>query len=283
MNLGIIEIDVLNPGVSLYLHLIAMYAYLFSGILFILKPILKNRIISTLAVSSLAVGFIPDLLGWFYGWFELGRIPLANMSEFAFVMTCISSGLFLALIYKYKEPSIGTFVVPLIFMTSYTGIYFYTGVHTELVPALQSHWLTWHVLLAAVGSGAFLVSAAVSTAYLFKISVSEENLFSKLLPKASLLDKINYQSVSIGYPLYTIGALFFGSIWAQYAWGTFWGWDPKEIGALIIWIFYSAYLHARLKKGWKERKAAWMSIIGFIMVAVSFFGNNFLGGNHGYG
>ncbi|MBN1969232.1 MAG: c-type cytochrome biogenesis protein CcsB [Candidatus Delongbacteria bacterium] len=283
MNLGLIEIDVQNPGVELILHTIALYSYLISAILFISVIIKKRELTSKLAVLFLGVGFIPNSFAWFISWYKMGRIPMGNMSEFAFLMTWMAAAVFLYLIYRYKEPVIGAFIAPLIFMTDYTGLYFYTGLHAELVPALQSNWLTWHVLLAAVGSGAFLVSAAVSGAYLVKTGVGKDNIFYKVLPPATMLDKINYQSVSIGYPLYTVGALFFGSIWAQYAWGTFWGWDPKEIGALIIWIFYSAYLHARYKKGWKEKKAAWMSIIGFAMVALSFFGNNFLGGNHAYG
>jgi cytochrome c-type biogenesis protein CcsB len=102
------------------------------------------------------------------------------------------------------------------------------------------------------------------------------------LPSLRTLDEINYRAVTIGYPLYTIGALFAGAIWAYNAWGTFWSWDPKEVGAFIIWLFFTAYLHARLQRAWAGRRMAWLSIAGFTMVILSFLGNLWLGGNHAY-
>ncbi len=103
-----------------------------------------------------------------------------------------------------------------------------------------------------------------------------------VLPSLRLLDEINYRAVAIGYPLFTIGALFAGAIWAYEAWGSFWSWDPKEVGALIIWLFYTAYLHARLQRSWQGRRAAWLSIAGFAIVILSFLGNLWLGGQHAY-
>jgi ABC-type transport system involved in cytochrome c biogenesis permease subunit len=97
-----------------------------------------------------------------------------------------------------------------------------------------------------------------------------------------LLDEINYRAVTLGYPLYTLGALFAGAIWAEAAWGAFWSWDPKEVGALIIWLFYSAYLHARYQRGWTGTRTAVLSLTGFAMMMLSFFGNYFFGGQHSY-
>ena len=105
---------------------------------------------------------------------------------------------------------------------------------------------------------------------------------SAALPSLRLLDEINYRAVAIGYPLFTIGGLFAGAIWAYEAWGSFWSWDPKEVGALIVWLFYTAYLHARLQKSWYGRRAAWLSIAGFVIVVLSFLGNLWLGGQHSY-
>ncbi|MBU0507786.1 cytochrome c biogenesis protein CcsA [bacterium] len=98
-----------------------------------------------------------------------------------------------------------------------------------------------------------------------------------------LLDEVNYRAVTLGYPLYTLGALFAGAIWAEKAWGAFWSWDPKEVGALIIWLFYSAFLHARYQRGWSGTRTAVLSLIGFAMMMLSFFGNYFFGGLHSYG
>lgn len=102
------------------------------------------------------------------------------------------------------------------------------------------------------------------------------------LPSLRVLDEINYRAVTIGYPLYTVGALFAGAIWAYNAWGTFWSWDPKEVGAFIIWLFYTAYLHARMQHSWAGRRTAWLSVTGFAMTILSFVGNLWLGGNHAY-
>jgi len=102
------------------------------------------------------------------------------------------------------------------------------------------------------------------------------------LPSLRVLDEINYRAVAIGYPLFTIGALFAGAIWAYEAWGSFWSWDPKEVGALVVWFFYTAYLHARMQHSWSGRRAAWLSIAGFAIVILSFLGNLWLSGNHAY-
>lgn len=287
MDFGLISTVAPHGTTDLYLLVAALYIYLVSAFLFIGYIITKKEGLGKAGSIFMFLGLIPNTIAWFISWSEQGRIPVANMSEFANLMCWMAAALFLFLIWKFKQKVIGAFIAPLIFMTLYTSIYFYKGLDADLNPALQSSWLTWHVILAALGSGGFLVSAAVSVAYLVKekleISKATDGSVYKLLPSLEVLDEINYKTVSISYPLYTVGALFFGAIWAQYAWGTFWGWDPKEIGALVIWIFYSAYLHARFRRGWRGRRAAWMSIIGFILVAVSFFGNNFLGGNHAYG
>lgn len=105
----------------------------------------------------------------------------------------------------------------------------------------------------------------------------------KLKLEGKLLDEINYRAVTLGYPLYTLGALFAGAIWAETAWGSFWSWDPKEVGALIIWVFYSAFLHARYQRGWSGTRTAILSLTGFAMMMLSFFGNYFFGGLHSYG
>ncbi|MDP8206424.1 MAG: cytochrome c biogenesis protein CcsA [Candidatus Electryonea clarkiae] len=97
-----------------------------------------------------------------------------------------------------------------------------------------------------------------------------------------ILEELSYSAVTIGYPLYTVGALFAGAIWAEQAWGTWWSWDPKEVGALIIWLFYTGFLHARYQRQWKSERAAIFIVLGMVMVFVSFFGNYFFGGLHSF-
>ena len=97
-----------------------------------------------------------------------------------------------------------------------------------------------------------------------------------------VLEDVSYTAVIIGYPLYTIGALFAGAIWAEQAWGTWWSWDPKEVGALIIWFFYTGFLHARRTHQWKGERAAILIVLGMVMLFISFFGNYFFGGLHSF-
>jgi cytochrome c-type biogenesis protein CcsB len=139
---------------------------------------------------------------------------------------------------------------------------------------------------------AWLIFEFIGVAYVCGVIVSPIffNLLGKLsrLPSTKLplsldlLDEISYKSVSLGYPLYTVGALFAGAIWAEQAWGSFWSWDPKEVGALITWLFFSGYLHARYQRGWTGSRAAILTVIGFLVVLLSFFGNYFFGGLHAY-
>lgn len=97
------------------------------------------------------------------------------------------------------------------------------------------------------------------------------------------LDEISYRSIAIGYPIFTLGALIFAMIWAQIAWSRFWGWDPKEVWALITWLFYTAYLHLRLSRGWLGAKSAWLAVIGFLVVLFTLIGVNLvIAGLHSY-
>lgn len=97
------------------------------------------------------------------------------------------------------------------------------------------------------------------------------------------LDEISYRAIAIGFPIFTLGALIFAMIWAQQAWGRFWGWDPKEVWALITWLFYSAYLHLRLSRGFQGRKASWLAVLGFLVVMFTLVGVNLIiAGLHSY-
>jgi ABC-type transport system involved in cytochrome c biogenesis permease subunit len=130
--------------------------------------------------------------------------------------------------------------------------------------------------------GVVLICGTI-VALIFHILLGFGRIPWKLKLEGKLLDEINYRAVTLGYPLYTLGALFAGAIWAETAWGSFWSWDPKEVGALIIWIFYSAFLHARYQRGWSGTRTALLSLTGFAMMMLSFFGNYFFGGLHSYG
>jgi len=161
---------------------------------------------------------------------------------------------------------------------------------------LRTGWLELtHDIASAEGGmtkSAWLIFEFIGVAYVFGLVLALAVLpalkaVSRIPPERlpislELLDEISYKSVSLGYPLYTVGALFAGAIWAEQAWGQFWSWDPKEVGALITWLFFSGYLHARYQRGWTGRRAAVLAVAGFLVVLLSFFGNYFFGGLHAY-
>ena len=264
----------------------AAFIFYSAGMLaFILYPTLKNEKIATVASWLMYLGFIPHTLALIFRWQLSGHAPLSNMYEYMASMSWMAVLLFIIFNFKYKQPVIGIFVSPITFMLMVSASLLPKEINAQLMPALQSIWFEIHVSMAVLAEGAFAVAFAVGLMYLVREKAERSGKIGKIagmLPSAENLDEINYRAITIGYPLFTIGALFAGAIWANEAWGSFWSWDPKETGALIVWLFYTAYLHARYVRGWEGRRAAWLSIIGFLLAMLSFFGNIFLGGNHAY-
>jgi cytochrome c-type biogenesis protein CcsB len=145
-----------------------------------------------------------------------------------------------------------------------------------LVPALQSSLLSVHVAVAIVAYGTFSISFAAAVLYL----IQGEN-GRRGLPSHEILDEISYKAVVIGFPFLTL-TIVLGAVWAEAAWGTYWSWDPKETAALVTWLIYGAYLHARAVRGWRGKRAAWLLLLGFGATLFTYFGNLFFGGLHSY-
>jgi ABC-type transport system involved in cytochrome c biogenesis permease subunit len=142
------------------------------------------------------------------------------------------------------------------------------------IPALKSFWLVLHVLFSFIGEAFFVVSFVAAIALL---ATRNED-------RRADMDRLVATSIGIGYPIFTAGALVFGAIWAQTAWGSWWSWDPKETWALVTWLLYTAYLHTRLSKRLRGRTSAILAIVGFVATIFTFFGVNFLlSGLHSYG
>ena len=191
------------------------------------------------------------------------RVPWSNMYEYS-----ISGALTFALAYlivgrKYDLRWLGlpiSIAVLLILGTAITLLY---RPSAPLVPALQSTWLVVHVFAAILSGGVFLLSNTVAATYLWLDRMErkgERTTFAKRLPTLEVLDQLSYRLVAFVFPLWTF-AVIAGAIWAEAAWGRYWGWDPKETWAFITWILYAAYLHARVTAGWKGRKAAWLCLL----------------------
>jgi cytochrome c-type biogenesis protein CcsB len=151
-----------------------------------------------------------------------------------------------------------------------------------LIPALKSNWLIAHVFTCFVGYGAFAIAFGVSIMYLLKAREPQGNggLVGRF-PSTSVLDELTHQLVMFGF-LFLCAGIITGAVWANSAWGRYWGWDPKETWSLITWFVYATLLHARLMRGWRGRRIAYLSIIGFGAVLFTYFGVNLLPGLHSY-
>ncbi len=418
--------------------------YLGGFIAFAMYFSLKKDSLQKIGTFLLAIGLLLQTGGFIIKWTIVGQIRFQSMFEFLMLMSWAGVLLILYGVIKYKSPLLGVVITPIIVMLNAAAALLDKSPAENLMPALQSNWLTIHISLAAIGAGAFVIAGAVSlfyllsqhqykkddkkdfngflsvailyliyipvalffilkitgltphhtafqvmsqfasrleyenartllgqlvivlgllfvpmsviTSYFFKkkfanskntgyggvlfaifaLSFALSSLIvgilvhndvilitpqrhlgsvwrlfeflgstyattliifpilyfliyrklgttiNKVSDKLDLLDEINYRAVSLGYPLYTVGALFAGAIWAEQAWGTFWSWDPKEVGSLLVWFFYSAVLHARYNRDWQGSRLAILSIIGTSMIFITFYGNYFFGGLHAY-
>ena len=205
-----------------------------------------------------------------------GHAPFANHYEYA-----VSFAWAILLFYgvfeqRYHLRMIGVLVLPAVFgLLLYASV---TGAEVQpLPPALQNHLLlTLHVVTAVIAYGAATISFAAAVLYLLK-----ERTGSRLIPDRSMLDEIGYKAQVICFPMLTL-MLVLGAVWGNVAWGRYWAWDPKETSALVTWLIYGAYLHARVVRGWQGSRAAWLLVIGFAAVVFTFFSSLFLGGLHSY-
>jgi len=278
----------MSGSLDITLFWISFWFYMASFLLFVRYLAFRPRWLGWLGAGAMFSGLIPHTAGIVARWGVTNHMPLSNMYEYANVMAWMTVATFGGIVLKYRRLILGTIVSPALIIIIVSASMLPKEASNQLVPALQSYWLAIHVTLAALAEGAFAVALGVSVTYLIKGSREQQGAprpggILRRLPSLGTLDEINFQAIAVGYPLFTVGALFAGSIWAHEAWGTFWAWDPKEVGALVIWLFYTLYLHARLQRGWKGPAAAWLSIIGFAMILLSFAGNIYLGGNHAYG
>ena len=151
-----------------------------------------------------------------------------------------------------------------------------------LMPALQSKWLSVHVLTAIVSYGSFGVAFGVSLLFLFQRKTKNSEFAATHIPNNDLLDMISYRTVALGFTFLTL-VIITGAIWAERAWGQYWSWDTKETWALITWIIYAIYLHVRISRGWKDKRAAIYAVIGFLCVIITYIGvNTFIPSIHSY-
>ena len=271
---------------------ITTFIYLFSSLIYMIMFIFRVKKIGLLATVVTIIGFLTQTAGIGMRWLEsyqmgIGHAPLSNMYESLVFFSWSIVLLYLIVEFIYKNKVIGAFAVPFAFGSmAYASLSpeFSTAI-TPLVPALQSNWLIAHVFTCFIGYAAFAVSCGTGIMYLVKSLDKGDSPNSLLatLPSLKVIDDITHKIILFGF-IWLSGGIISGAVWANSAWGTYWSWDPKETWSLITWFIYASALHARFTRGWGGKRIAWIAIIGFLAVAFTYYGVNFLlSGLHSYG
>jgi cytochrome c-type biogenesis protein CcsB len=219
------------------------------------------------------------------------RVPWGNMYEFLAAITCMAVLVLVAASVRYRAYYMGLFVLlPVVLGLGIDLTVIYTPAGS-LVPALQSYWIAIHVTAMIVASGLFIFGAVVTTLFLIadrsqrRLAAGRPSFSAGILahlPGTTVLDRLSYRSILFAFPVWTFGVMA-GAIWADHAWGRYWGWDPKETWSFITWVVYAMFLHARATGGWRGRRAAWIHMVAFACLMFNLIGVNlWISGLHSY-
>ena len=223
----------------------------------------RTERVGRLASAFMVLGFLLLTAAVIFRGISAHRVPWGNMYEFSITGAFAFSGAYLFALKKYKLRWLGLPASLAVLLTLGTAITLLYRPSAPLVPALKSTWLVIHVSAAIISGGVFLLANCVAAAYLILDRYEQKGVrpvWAQRLPSLEVLDNLSYRLVALVFPLWTF-AVIAGAIWAESAWGRYWGWDPKETWAFITWVAYAAYLHARVTVGWRGRKAAWLCLL----------------------
>lgn len=248
-----------------------------------------------IAMSTTVLGLALQVVGTVMRGLAAGRVPWANMYEFTLVGSLFAVATFVVLCRRWDVRFLGTPVMLLSVASLGLGLAAFYVPAEPVEPALQSYWLVIHVSIATIATGMLAVSFAASVLQLMKDSrdggtsgpvaavlAGRRWRMLDALPPTRELEALSFRVTAVGFVLWTF-TLIAGAVWAEHAWGRYWGWDPKEVWTFVVWVVYAAYLHARTTRGWSGRRAAWFVVIGFAAVIFNFTGVNLLfSGKHSY-
>jgi cytochrome c-type biogenesis protein CcsB len=219
------------------------------------------------------------------------RLPWGNMYEFTLALTFASVAAFMVILVRQPVRYLGVFVMAPVVLALGLAVSVLYVPAAPLVPALHSYWLAIHVTAAIIASGVFMVGTAATVMFLiadrYAVATAAGKpvrfaALARMMPDPETLDRTAYRSFAFAFPIWTF-AVIAGAIWAEYAWGHYWQWDPKETWAFITWVVYAGYLHARATAGWRGRNAAYVALLGFATILFNFFVVNiFITGMHSY-
>lgn len=264
---------------------IVTFVYFGSFCCYFVHIIAPGRLWGTIATWSALIGFVAHTAALIIRWYlsylvGAGHPPITNFYESLVFFSWTVCGLYLLVEMRVKNRTLGVFPLTISFLLlAYAS--FSPSVETTiqpLIPALQSNWLVSHVLTCFLAYAAFACAFGLGIMYFF---AGKETSLSRLLPKKETIDELLYQMIALGFVFLTLG-IFTGSVWAHYAWGSYWSWDPKETWSLITWLLYALFLHGRLMRNWREKVMALLSIAGFGAVLFTYLGVNYLPGLHTY-
>ena len=256
------------------LFTVAFALYVLAAVVYLAGLFARQDGWAKAALILAVIGFCSQTGALLLRTFSSGHAPFTNMYE---SLSFLSWAIVLALIIFGRSslmPRLGPFLMLIVVgLVALASTPLMPKDATPLVPALQSYGLWLHVSVTLLGEAFFAVAFVASLLYL--AAGSEE--------KKARLDALAYRAVAVGFPLFTLGGLVFGMVWAYRAWGSYWSWDPKEVWSLITWFVFALYLHTRIVMGWKGKRSAWIAIIGFLAALFTYFGVNYLlSGLHSY-
>ncbi len=269
---------------------ITTFIYGLAGFSYIFAWVFKKQFAGKFATWITLAGLAGNILGIVMRWVEsyqmgFGHAPLSNLFESLIFFSATIVLIYLFIERKYGNRVIGAFTTPIAFLAmAYASLSPNISDRIQpLLPALKSNWLIAHVITCFIGYAAFAIAFGVSIMYLVKRRDSaNQSSVLNLLPDVDVLEELTHQLIMFGF-LFLSAGIITGAVWANSAWGRYWGWDPKETWSLITWIVYATLLHARLIQGWRGKRIAVLSIVGFGAVIFTYFGVNLLPGLHSYG
>lgn len=251
----------------------ALIFYFAATVVGIIELFRKTKATSKIILSLAGIGFVIHTANIIYRYIAGGHIPITNFHEAtSFFSWCIVL-IFFLLEFRYKISLLCSFIMPIVFLLMLSSSMLPKEIK-PLNPELQSYWLGVHTVFAFLGNGAFALASGIGTMYLVQEhhvkSKQLGRLFEKL-PSLQTLDEVNYRLITVGFPLFTL-AIITGALWAEKTWGSYWRWDAREVWSLITWLIYAIVLHTRITAGWRGKRAAVLSIFGFLTILIAFFG-----------
>jgi cytochrome c-type biogenesis protein CcsB len=269
---------------NIHFFKLASFFYFFGALAYLAYVLFLKEILSKFAFTIVSIGFASHTLALITRYAEAGHTPVTNLHESLSFFAWMMMGVLLTVNLKYKVKILGAFITPIALILMLFAFTLPREI-LPLAPVLRSFWHPFHVVFAFLGNAIFALAFCCGVMYLIQekqLKSKKMGAITKRLPSLKVLDDLNYQSLKFGFPLLTLGIIT-GAVWANYAWGRYWDWDPKETWSLITWLLYAALLHQRLTVGWRGRKAAIMAIAGFLAALFTFLGVNLLlSGLHTY-